>query len=275
MPCITETEASAYLAEFDPPATDYVKTRLRRFAATLAMVPDGEGRLLELGCDNHFTLLLQKFTRYEVRTQNLPEGGSGYSDISRFIHKPTGKKVKFQRDEFDLESEPFPYPDNHFDVVICMEIIEHLLHDPMAMLVEIRRVLKPGGALVLTTPNLISWHAILKAIKGISPLEFSCFMRTHKPPMLQHAKEYLPDEVECLLEGSGFTVEKLCTPHFLFPHERFRVVEWPLLGFITVWFPFTGRHPKLLRNRGAHIFARARKTGQVRERHPKLIYSET
>jgi SAM-dependent methyltransferase len=275
MASITETRASAYLAEFDPPPTDYVATRLRRFVATLAMIPDGEGKLLELGCDNHFTLLLQKFTRYEIQTQNLPGGGSGYSDISRFIHKPTGQKVEFQRDEFDLESGRFPYPDHQFDVVVCMEIIEHLLHDPMAMLVEIQRVLKPGGALVLTTPNLISWHAILKAIKGISPLEFSCFMRTHKPPMLQHAKEYMPEEVQCMLENAGFVLEKLCTPHFLFPHEKFKPQDWLLLGFVTLWFPLSGRHPKLLRHRGAHIFALARKSGPVRDRYPKLIYSET
>jgi|ERR1043166_7832211 SAM-dependent methyltransferase len=272
---VSEAEASAYLAEFDPPPTEYVKTRLRRFVATLAAVPDGEGRLLELGCDNHFTLLLQKFTRYNVQTQNLPAGGSGYSDISRFIHKLSGEKVKFQRDEFNLESDLFPYPENHFDVVVCMEIIEHLLHDPMAMLVEIRRVLKPGGALVLTTPNLISWHAILKAIRGISPLEFSCFMRTHNPPMLQHAKEYMPDEIACLLESAGFSVEKLCTPHGLFPHERFRPQDWLLLAIVTLWYPLSGRHPKLLRNRGAHIFALARKSGPVRDRYPRLIYSET
>src|ERR1035438_5402248 len=99
---VTEAQARAYLAEFDPPPTDFVNMHLPRYAATLNLLPDGTGKLLELGCDNHFTLLLEKFTRYEVRTQNLPNAGTGYSGITGFLHKPTRRRIEFQRDQFDL-----------------------------------------------------------------------------------------------------------------------------------------------------------------------------
>src|SRR5580704_6850232 len=122
---VTEREARAYLAEFDPPPTDFVDMHLPRYAATLNLLPAGEGELLELGCDNHFTLLLEKFTRYKVRTQNLPEAGTGYSGITKFVHKPSGRQIEFQRDRFDLEQVPYPYPDNSFEVVVCTEILEH------------------------------------------------------------------------------------------------------------------------------------------------------
>jgi 2-polyprenyl-3-methyl-5-hydroxy-6-metoxy-1,4-benzoquinol methylase len=208
-----------------------------------------------------------------VRTHNLPNGGSGYSNVVSFRHRASGMKTEFQRDQFNLESDPFPYADNTIDVVLCAEIIEHLLHDPMAMLVEIHRVLKPNGTLVLTTPNLISWHAILKAIKGLSPLEFSYFMTYQQPPLLQHAKEYLPDEITGMLEAAGFTIEKLTTPYFLHPHEKFSVAEWLLLSLVVLWYPLSGRHPKLLRNRGPHNFVVAKKTGTTTDRYPQRVYA--
>jgi len=48
--------------------------------------------------------------------------------------------------------EAMPFPDEYFDTVLMIEVVEHVEGDEAAMS-EIRRVLKPGGALVLTTPN--------------------------------------------------------------------------------------------------------------------------
>lgn len=47
-----------------------------------------------------------------------------------------------------------PYPDASFDVVTLVEVIEHL-ENHRAALTEVARVLKPGGILVLTTPNVM------------------------------------------------------------------------------------------------------------------------
>ena len=44
----------------------------------------------------------------------------------------------------DVEKERLPYPDGYFDVVICMELVEHLV-DPVHALAEINRVLRRGG----------------------------------------------------------------------------------------------------------------------------------
>ena len=53
-------------------------------------------------------------------------------------------------------NRPLPYPDASFQLVWCSEVIEHLL-DPERSANELRRVLAPGGTLLLTTPNSHAW----------------------------------------------------------------------------------------------------------------------
>lgn len=55
-----------------------------------------------------------------------------------------------------------PFPDNHFDVVISSEVIEHT-PDPVRAIHEFSRVLKPGGILVVTTPNRLWYFSVVLA----------------------------------------------------------------------------------------------------------------
>jgi SAM-dependent methyltransferase len=58
---------------------------------------------------------------------------------------------------------PLPYPDAHFDAVVSMDVVEHVL-DPLPWVQGALRVLKPGGLLFLTTPNYASYS--LRALEG-------------------------------------------------------------------------------------------------------------
>jgi SAM-dependent methyltransferase len=64
--------------------------------------------------------------------------------------------------------EPLPYPDGRFALVWCSEVIEHL-RDPGFSLAEMRRVLAPGGTLLLTTPNSHAWFFRLLGALGLPP----------------------------------------------------------------------------------------------------------
>ena len=61
-----------------------------------------------------------------------------------------------------------PFRDATFDVVVIDEVVEHLV-DTDSIMSEIHRVLKPGGQLVLSTPNLASWFNRLAMLLGFQP----------------------------------------------------------------------------------------------------------
>ncbi len=52
---------------------------------------------------------------------------------------------------WDITSYPYPFPDNHFDFIICSEVLEHV-RDNGKVLAEIRRLLRPNGILIASTP---------------------------------------------------------------------------------------------------------------------------
>lgn len=84
--------------------------------------------------------------------------------------------VEFHR----MRVPPLAFPDNSFDFVIMFQVIEHIGND-RAMIAEIHRVLRPGGRLIVTTPNKpVSltrnpWHVREYTGAEFSGLLGSCF----------------------------------------------------------------------------------------------------
>jgi len=109
----------------------------------------------------------------------------------------------------DVERDRFPFPDEHFDVALCCELIEHLIDDPMNMLVELNRIVKWGGLVILTTPNITSAFSIQQALACRNPNIDSLYNR--KNPAESHFREYTPYDVCAVLEAAGFKVLKLFT----------------------------------------------------------------
>jgi SAM-dependent methyltransferase len=61
-------------------------------------------------------------------------------------------KIDYVSDILDI-----PVPDNSFDVIICTEVIEHV-PDPISVIKEVSRILKPGGTLLITAPLQSGLH---------------------------------------------------------------------------------------------------------------------
>lgn len=276
---VNDTALLSWLEEFEPGPNAYVRHGLRRMAQTLNSIPSGQGKLLELGCDSHFTLMLSGFTQYQLFPQNLPRPMAAPEDMTErvveFRHKRTAEVRRFERQPFDVEKDRFPVGDGFFDGALCCELLEHLLYDPVWMLWETNRVLQPGGWLLLTTPNLVSWHAVRKAVQGIHPLEHSRYFRPETADFpVQHTREYAPYEVVQMLQGAGFTVESMRT-FDLFPGERLGLLDYLLLlPIFMIYNGLRGRHPKHLLPglRHPHLFLLARKSGTPSVRFPEFLY---
>jgi 2-polyprenyl-3-methyl-5-hydroxy-6-metoxy-1,4-benzoquinol methylase len=65
----------------------------------------------------------------------------------------------------DVETMELPFAEESFDVVLCGDLIEHL-RDPERFLTRIRTLIRPGGRLVLTTPNVANWSMRLALLAG-------------------------------------------------------------------------------------------------------------
>jgi SAM-dependent methyltransferase len=85
------------------------------------------------------------------------------------LMEPDDAPPNFRRLNLNEESIRDVFAGKEFDVVFCGEVIEHLF-SPDALLSDLRVLLRPGGILILSTPNLAYWINRLLLLIGISPL---------------------------------------------------------------------------------------------------------
>lgn len=114
---------------------------------------------------------------------------------------------------WDLEQTPYPLPDASFDAVVMTEVYEHLREYPIRSLLEVRRILSPGGRLYFTTPNAAYLANRLRLLAGRSvgsPLPDWIGGLPHA----RHAREYTVAEVEELMRRSGLAVRTVTSRHF-------------------------------------------------------------
>ena len=108
-----------------------------------------KGHLLELGCGSGQILKRMQQMGWQVE-------GVDFDPSAVENARSKGLRVHFGT----LESQN--YPNDHFDVIFMSHLIEHT-HDPLRLLGEGYRILKPGGQLILVTPNSESLgHTLFK-----------------------------------------------------------------------------------------------------------------
>lgn len=114
----------------------------------------------------------------------------------------------------DVEAEALPFEAATFDVVLFNELLEHLRMNPIFTLGEVHRALKPGGVLLLSTPNLRSFRGIRNLLvrnqgHAVSAGIFEQYEKLETLGHMGHVREYTTREVSDLLTRIGFRVDKI------------------------------------------------------------------
>ena len=147
------------------PAKDGVRLD-HRVRQALALVPPEGARLLDLGAGDGFV------------TARLGTAAGAALAVAVDVGAPAPLAARDRavaRVTAHLPG-PLPFADGSFHVVVTLETIEHVL-DPDALLQEARRVLAPGGSLVLSTPRLDSFLVVGSLLLGIQPPGVECSSR--------------------------------------------------------------------------------------------------
>ncbi len=205
-------EAKSLAGQFDslsdPAVRQYLDVALDRLLYTLrllASLPLDRPRVLEIGARPYLmTVLLKKYLGYELTALNEPPPeGQPPRGVEVLRNLTTGEALEIPFDTANIEVDQLPFPSESFDLVIFCEVIEHLTHDPTWALVEIHRVLKKDGHLVVSTPNALRWEYLRRMLLG----------RNYYPPFsgygttARHNREFSVAELRDLLEGCGFQLQ--------------------------------------------------------------------
>ncbi|MCB2154117.1 class I SAM-dependent methyltransferase [bacterium] len=174
-------EAVARMDEADCARRDFLRARLERLGAA-------NGLLFEIGCGTGRVLEMARETGWQVAGIEL---SAALADQARALNPGASIPVG---DVLEVEDLPW----GECAAVVGLDVIEHVL-DPVAMLQRVARLLQPGGAVLLHTPNARSIRA-----------------RLHREHWNMRIPEYhfhlaTPAGIEAALEKAGLRLEALST----------------------------------------------------------------
>jgi 2-polyprenyl-3-methyl-5-hydroxy-6-metoxy-1,4-benzoquinol methylase len=124
-----------------------------------------------------------------------------------------------------------PYEDGFFDAVVCIDGIEHL-EQPFDFIRQSFRVLKPGGSIIISTPNINAlrsrwrWFWTGHHNKGKLPLN------EYKPSPLHHINLMSYQRLRYILHSNGLHISKVTT-------NRIKLISWWYSVFVPLAYLFT------------------------------------
>ena len=197
------------------------------------------GKILDIGANPfHISFCLKKLGYDVVGLDLLP------SRFNKFI-----SQYKLSIKKCDIEVQKFPFKNNSFDFIIFSEVFEHLRINPILTLKEINKVLKPGGILFLTTPNLYAIHKIFMFNFGRSFNDaYSEFEKVYTYGYTGHIREYSTREIKKFLEKTNFKVISISYESYysFFNYAGFNNIFIRLVGLLVdllmVINPYWRRH---------------------------------
>ncbi len=121
-----------------------------------------------------------------------------------------------------IPPDTLPHADNTFDLIVSLDIIEHL-HNDQGFVLEMARVLKPGGTLILSTPATGPVYLLnrLKRLVGLTPDQYG------------HVVEgYTLEQLRTMLSKAEFNIRRATTYSRFFTEFIEFLINWVFITFL-------------------------------------------
>lgn len=183
---------------------EYRRFHARRRETLLALlerhVPEPVERCLDIGGGGDAADLLDALAERFARELHTVDLRTDLEELRRRgVHAET----------CNVDTQPLPYPDAHFDLILFASLIEHL-YSPAFAVAEMARVLRPGGVLVVEAPNAVALGRRLDALAGDNPFRwFNRYNALEGKALMEYcAVFYTPEEVTALLDPGFEALER-------------------------------------------------------------------
>lgn len=170
----------------------HAEAKLATAKLRLEMVQEfcAKGRLLDVGCAGGFLVQAADLAGWCAVGMDINPDAGRRSARARRAHREVPIR------QVTGLAEESPFAPGRFDVVALLDVLEHVA-SPAACLFEARRLLAPGGVLLLETPNMDGW---LPRVAG-------CRHPWVRPP--EHLTHFGPESLRLLLDRTGFHLRRL------------------------------------------------------------------
>jgi SAM-dependent methyltransferase len=192
----------------------YYNLQARRYKWVLERVcrhlPPG-ARVADIGSAPGHTSMALADLGYEVTAFDFAPDEDMWESTPQGSFAGSLRKRNIALKHWDVEvvdpgSVPNSTTHGEFDCVIFTEVLEHVYRYPFATVRQLAHLLKPGGIMVITTPNRTSLTSRLKALLGY-PYDTSLnLLMDHFPPHMRHVWVYSPSEVATVVDAAGMDV---------------------------------------------------------------------
>jgi len=185
-------------------------------------------RIYKLIKDDYNSIIVDIPSGSGAFVQRLKDGG--YKNVKAVDIENI---LEIEHEEFyqgDM-TKKLPFSDHSCDLVVCIDGIEHISKQ-FDFINETNRILKDGGKIIISTPNISSlrsrwkWFTTGHHYKCDSPLD------ENNPTPLHHIGMISLPEMRYLLHTNGFRLEKITT-------NRIKLISWIYILLLPLTYLFT------------------------------------
>jgi SAM-dependent methyltransferase len=177
---------------------DLLARERSKIAQKLVPVALRGGSALDIGCGTYPLFLSAMPFREKIGLDRIIDDECAKHHL--------GRGIRLQRYDVQAEGGRLPFQAESFDVVVMLAVFEHIPPEELPTLIsQVRRVLKPGGAYILTTPApwAESLLSLMASLGLITPESFD-----------EHQDAYTHERIIALLDAAGFKGEEVRLGYF-------------------------------------------------------------